>query len=142
MNIDAVNNNAALVQEVSARIPTRTLNQEDFLQLVVAQMSHQDPMNPKTDTDFIAQMAQFSALEQSKSMQSDIALLRNEQQVLQANTLIGREVTLVDEQGALVNGPVSAVQVKEGTPSIVVNGKAYGLSALLSIQPPADTTQR
>jgi len=123
---------------VSARLPVQTLNQQDFLQLVVAQMSNQDPMNPQKDTEFIAQMAQFTALEQSKAMQSDIAQLRSEQQMLQANALIGRAVELQGSQGALITGTVSGVQVTAGTPQIVVNGQAYDLSALLSIAPSAD----
>ena len=53
-----------------------TLGQDDFLQLLVKQMTAQDPMNPQGDTEFIAQMAQFSSLEQTKSMSSDIAMLK------------------------------------------------------------------
>jgi flagellar basal-body rod modification protein FlgD len=142
MSVAAVNS-SSLVQEapnvpVALRLPTQTLNQEDFLQLVVAQMSNQDPMNPQKDTEFIAQMAQFSALEQSKAMQSDIAQLRSEQQLLQANALIGRAVELQDSQGALITGTVSGVQVTAGTPQIVVNGQAHDLRALRSIAPAAD----
>ena len=119
-----------------------TLDQDDFLQLVVAQLSNQDPMNPQSDTEFIAQMAQFTSLEQSKSMQSDIAQLRTDQQFLQANALIGRKVQVEDSQGALTGGTVSAVQVVEGTPQIVVHGQPYDLSALLSIQAATDTSQK
>ena len=147
MSITAVSTNVAQLQNspdvpLSSRLPVRTLDQDDFLQLVVAQMANQDPMNPKSDTDFIAQMTQFTTLEQSKSMQSDIARLRSDQQLLQANALIGREVVLEDAQGALVAGSVSAVRVVEGTPSIVVDGQAYDLSALRSIEPAVDSTQR
>jgi flagellar basal-body rod modification protein FlgD len=124
------------------RTPVQTLDQDDFLRLVVAQMTSQDPLNPQTDTQFIAQMAQFTTLEQSKSMQSDIAQLRLEQQLLQANALLGRVVQLQDEQGALISGTVSAVQVKEGSPQLVVNGQPYDLSALLTIEPASDTSQR
>jgi flagellar basal-body rod modification protein FlgD len=127
---------------VSERIPVQTLSQDDFLQLVIAQMTSQDPLNPQKDTDFAAQMAQFTALEQTKSMQVGIAQLRSEQQLLQANALLGRVVQVQDEQGALVRGSVSAVQIQEGTPQIIVNGQAYNLSALLTIEPAVDTSQR
>jgi flagellar basal-body rod modification protein FlgD len=123
---------------VSTRIPTQTLDQDDFLKLVVAQLTSQDPLNPQTDTQFIAQMAQFTTLEQSKSMQSDIAQLRLEQQLLQANALLGRVVQLQDNQGALISGTVSAVQVTDGSPQLVVNGRSYDLGALLTIEPAGD----
>jgi flagellar basal-body rod modification protein FlgD len=120
------------------RLPARTLSQDDFLQLVVAQMTSQDPLNPKLDTDFVAQMAQFTTLEQTRSMQNDLASLRAEQQILRANALLGRVVALEDAQGALISGLVSAVKVVEGTPFLVVNGRAHDLSALLSIEPAPD----
>src|SRR5256714_13007128 len=119
----------------STRTPVKTLNQNDFLKLVMAQMTNQDPLNPQKDTEFIAQMTQFSALEQSKSMQLDMARLQTDQQFMQATTMLGRVVALQDDQGNLINGAVSAVQVEAGTPKIVVNGLAYDLSSVLSIAP-------
>ncbi len=114
------------------RIPTRTLDQQDFLDLVVAQLSNQDPLNPMKDTEFISQMAQFSTLEQSKSMQKDIANLR-------ANEVLGRIVELEDTDGELVRGTVSAIQIEAGTPAIIVNGESYDLSTLRSVEPAATT---
>ena len=61
----------------STRLPVQTLNQNDFLKLVLAQLTNQDPLNPQKDTEFIAQMTQFSALEQAKSMQTDIYALQD-----------------------------------------------------------------
>ena len=92
-------------------------------------------MNPQSDTQFIAQMAQFSALEQSKSMQQDIAKLQTDQQFMQANSMLGRAVALQDDQGTLINGTVSAIQIQAGTPQIVVNGQSYDLSTVLSVAP-------
>src|SRR5712691_5477617 len=120
-------------QPGSTRTPTKTLNQDDFLRLVMAQLSNQDPLNPQKDTEFIAQMTQFSALEQSKSMQQDIAKLQTDQQFMQANSMLGRAVTLQDDQGNLINGTVTAIQVQAGTPQLVVNGQPYDLSTVLSI---------
>ena len=118
----------------SERVPQKVMNQDDFLDLVVAQMTNQDPLNPRTDTEFIAQMAQFSALEQSKTMQSDMASLRKEQQLLQANAVLGRTVELKDDMDQLITGTVSAIQLDAGTPKIVVNGQSYDLSTLLSVR--------
>ena len=122
---------AGLAAPDPARIPVRTLSQDDFLKLLVAQLTTQDPLNPQSDTEFIAQMAQFTALEQSKSMQSDIAQL-------QANGMIGRLVELKDQDGALFQGVVDAVQIDAGKPYIVVAGQAYDLSAVRSIAPAAN----
>jgi flagellar basal-body rod modification protein FlgD len=118
-----------------SRIPVKTLDQQDFLKLLVAQMTQQDPLNPKSDLEMIPQMVSFTTLEQSKSMQTDIAQLRAEQQMLQANSLLGRTVEIQDESKARFTGQVTAVQMEEGTPKLVVNGKRYDLYQLVSISP-------
>ena len=118
----------------------QTLGQADFLKLLVAQMSSQDPLNPQSNTDFVAQMAQFSTLQASQSMQSSLSQINGQQQVLQANNLIGRNVTLLDNNGNPVAGTVAGVIVNNGSPNIVVNGQSYGLSTVISIAPSAVAT--
>ena len=120
---------AANETEKKYTLAPQTLNQDDFLKLLVAKLSSQDPLNPTQDSEFIAQMAQFSSLEQAKSMQSDIASLRAELQLTQANSLIGRTVEL----GAGAGGAVSAVSMQDGTPLVIVNGQAYGLDQITTI---------
>ena len=121
-----------------ARVPVRTLTEDDFLKLLVAQMTSQDPLNPKSDIDMIPQMVSFSQLEQSKSMQTDLENLRAQEQIVQANSLLGRTVDVQDGDRK-VTGQVTAVQMEEGTPKLVVNGHSYDLGSLLSITP--TTTQ-
>jgi flagellar basal-body rod modification protein FlgD len=120
------------VNDATSRVPIRTLNQDDFFKLLVTQMTQQDPMNPKTDTEFIGQLAQFSALEQSKAMQSDIARLRAEQQFAQANGMIGQAVRLKDSDGNPVEGIVSGVTLEKGVSKILVNDRPYDLSQVVS----------
>ena len=116
----------------------KTLNQDDFLKLLVTQLTNQDPLDPQKDTEFIAQMAQFSSLEQAKSMQTDMAKLSNDQQIMQASSLLGRSVELQVSQDTPVRGTVDAVNIEAGTPKIVVNNQVYDLSQVLSIAPAAN----
>lgn len=125
----------------SSRIPTQTLSQDDFLQLLIVQLTSQDPLKPMEDTEFMSQMAQFSTLEQSKTMSNDLAQLRSDQQLLQANALIGREVQVLDNTGSLVTGTVRGVELLSGTPQIVVNGQSFALGNLLSVTAPATTQE-
>ena len=131
--INSVTSSTGTTTDANARLPVQTLGQDDFLKLLVAQLSAQDPMNPQKDTEFIAQMAQFSALEQSRAMQTDISGLRTDQQVAQANGMIGRTVTLQDTAGATVTGVVSGLSLASGTPQILVNGQAYALSSVRGV---------
>lgn len=131
--ISTVSSNTADTNSTQSRIPLQVLGQDDFLKLLVAQLSAQDPMNPQKDTEFIAQMAQFSALEQTKAMEADISALRTQQNFVQANALIGREVKLQIAPDQFVHGVVSAVNIEAGTPKIVVNDQAYDMTSLLSV---------
>ena len=54
------------------RLPAKTMGQTEFLSLLVTQMRNQDPLKPVSDTEFIAQMAQFTSLEQTKEMGADL----------------------------------------------------------------------
>ena len=124
------------------RVPTKQLGQNDFLRLLLTKLTSQDPLNPEKDSDFIAQMAQFSSLEQSKAMQKDMSALRLEQQLLQASALIGQTVQLQIDDKTATAGIVSSVRIEEGTPRLVVNGNPYTLSQVLTITPtPVPTTQ-
>lgn len=111
----------------------KTLSQDDFLKLLVAQLSSQDPLNPTSETDFTAQMAQFSSLEQTKSMQAQLVTMREQQEFLQANNLLGRTVALQTGEGEPVTGLVTGLTMVAGKPEIVVNGGSYELSSVLSV---------
>lgn len=95
-------------------------------------MTSQDPLNPESNTDFIAQMAQFTSLEQTKSMTSAINAMASNQSLANANSLIGKTVTLTSDN-TTVNGQVSGVTVTDGTAQIVVNGNSYDVSSVTSV---------
>jgi flagellar basal-body rod modification protein FlgD len=134
MQVAATNSTTgALNTAPQSTLPAQTLNQKDFLKLLVAQLSAQDPMNPVSNTDFAAQMAQFSTLQATQTMQTNLAGLESSQAVLQANSLLGRTVQVQSASGETASGVVSAVTIQAGTPSIVVNGQPYNLSSVLSV---------
>jgi flagellar basal-body rod modification protein FlgD len=121
---------ASITSTTSATNANQTLNQADFLQLLVTQMSDQDPLDPQSDTEFAAQLAQFSALQQSQNMSQDLS-------VLQANSMIGETVNVTSADGSSSSsGTVSSVLMNSGAPEVIVNGQAYNLSQVTAISPP------
>ena len=101
------------------------LGKDAFLQLLVAQLQHQDPMKPMEDTAFIAEMAQFSSLEQMQNMNK---LLEKQQlfgQLSQAANMIGKHVEVADPEKGSVRGIVSEVRQFDGGMHVVVDGNAY-----------------
>ena len=130
-------------QTPAASLPQQTLNQTDFLKLLVAQLSAQDPMNPVSSTDFASQMAQFSTLQATQTMQTDLASVQSGLALLEAGSLLGKTVNIQNPNGQTVSGVVSAVQYQSGSaaPSVVVNGQTYSLSQVSSVAQTQSPTQ-
>lgn len=105
------------------------LDKESFLQLLVAQMQNQDPLNPSTDTEYVAQLAQFSSLEQLQNLNSSFS-------DTQAFSLIGKQVLVADdsETEGVVQGTVEYVTKMGSTTYISVNGTKYSIDDLVSVQ--------
>jgi flagellar basal-body rod modification protein FlgD len=115
----------------------KTLGQDDFLKLLAQQFQSQDPMKPMEDTSFIAQMAQFTALQQSSAMSKDMSDMKAQQQLATANSYLGHHVTVTDSDGSSVSGDVAGVEITDGTPRLVIGDYTYPVSAVTLVQPPA-----
>jgi flagellar basal-body rod modification protein FlgD len=100
-----------------------SLGKNDFLKLLITQLSHQDPTKPMKDKEFIAQMAQFSTLEQMTNMSEEFSKLRSLVSSSQAYNLLGKSVEIVDGD-TTVQGTVEEV-VGQEFPQVLVNGKYY-----------------
>src|SRR5512142_3150360 len=73
-----------------------TLDKTAFLKLLIEQLKHQDPLNPQDDTQFIAQLAQFSSLEQSMQTNSALSTMTSVlqgQSNAQVTSLVGKTAT-------------------------------------------------
>jgi flagellar basal-body rod modification protein FlgD len=106
------------------RKPQQNLGKDDFLKILITQLSYQDPASPMEDKEFIAQMAQFSTLEQMTSMAADFAKLTAMITGTEASSALGKNVELTDGE-RVVQGTVKAV-TRGDNPQILVNGAYYG----------------
>ncbi|HHT37282.1 MAG TPA: flagellar hook assembly protein FlgD [Firmicutes bacterium] len=114
-----------------------SLGKDDFLQLLITQLRYQDPTSPVDDKEFIAQLAQFSSLEQMQNLNQTMQTMMESQQKLtalaQATTMIGKMVEIYAENGESLFGKVTGVQFKNGWPEVVVDGKLYSFTEIVSI---------
>ncbi len=69
------------------------LSQVDFMKLIIAQMRNQNPLEPQKDSDFMAQMAQFEALNQMKTVAEGIKVLQGVNELTSAASMIGKTIT-------------------------------------------------
>ncbi len=100
----------------TARVPDgqKTLGKDSFLKLLVTELQYQDPLKPMENRDFIAQMAQFSALEQMQNMNGDMAKLLTMQ-------LLGKSVNGKDADSQEVTGTVAGIKFEsDGTINLTI----------------------
>lgn len=110
MNVSS--STAAQSQATQAQAPSKTqVDYQSFLRLLVAQMKNQDPTNPMDSTQYVAQLAAFSQVEQSVQMNSKLDQMLQSSALAQADSIIGR--TLTSSDGS-VSGIVSEVRLITG----------------------------
>ena len=102
------------------------LGKDDFLQLLVTQLQHQDPLAPMEDKEFIAQMAQFTSLEQMKNMNNAV-------QITQATSYIGKQVSWADSQGTEQTGIVTAIRIVNSEPKVMIGEESIELKKIMSV---------
>lgn len=113
---------------------TQSLGQADFLKLLSTQFQNQDPMKPTDDTAFIAQMAQFTSLQQTQTLTQQMTMMRAMQDLTTANSYLGRSVTVDTGDGTTATGNVTAVDASGATPMLVLNGHSYSLFSVLRLE--------
>jgi len=125
MAIDGVQANSVLSDLAFSNQPEteKSQSQSDkdmFMRLLLAQIENQDPLKPTDQTDFVAQLAQFSSLEGIQNLNStvqDIGSMYRSSQALQATALVGREVLIPGQVGYLENGGRISGTIEEGQAS-------------------------
>lgn len=108
-----------------------SLDKDAFLQLLVAQMKYQDPLEPTDNTEYISQLATFSQLEETQNMQASL-------QEMEANSLVGKQVVLrvtssVTGETSDVTGTVDSVIHENNKTYLMVNNNLYSIDDLYSV---------
>ena len=143
MDVGRFNFETFEMDKENGRIPRQALGKEDFLQLLMKQLAYQDPLSPMEDKEFIAQMAQFSSLEQmtamsqsftklSTSLSSDFARIAELISGANASSALGKTVEVVTGEGKTVQGVVRSV-TRGGDPHIMVDGFYYDWSQVIEV---------
>lgn len=123
--------------QAAARKPVKEMGKDQFLQILVTQLRNQDPMQPMQDKEFIAQMAQFSSLEQMMNMSKEVTALRQSAGMVAG--LIGKEISWFEETEAGVvqhSGTVSSVLWSEGVQYAKVEKANVPIDEIVSISEP------
>src|SRR5271165_3953779 len=114
---------AAAAPLTAGSATSSALSETQFLQLLTKQLENQDPLQPEDDTQFLAQMAQFTSLQETDTLNQQVERLT-------AAGYIGATVTVNPGNATPVTGQVSGVDTSGKDPQLIINGAEYPLSEL------------
>jgi flagellar basal-body rod modification protein FlgD len=109
------------------------LGKDDFMKLMLAQLQHQDPLKPMDDQAFIAQTAQFNALEEMTKLNKTLGAVLDSQQLAEASGLIGKTVSATDKEGKQVTGEVTAASVSGGVAMLHLGPTKIALDTVTAV---------
>lgn len=119
------------------QLSEKQLGKEDFLKILLSELSNQDPLNPVSDKDLILQLAQFSTLEGTQNLNENMDAYISSANISTATNLIGKEITYTDyDTGTEYIGKVDKVNVIGGSIYFEVNGMKIQMEQINDI---ADT---
>ena len=129
LNMQVDSFNKSLV--VEGRKPSHELGKDDFLKLLITQLSHQDPTKPTDNTQMIAQMAQFSSLEQMTNMNQEFSKMNQMLVSAQGVNTIGKTVDIAIGDTS-TTGVVEAVTYGQN-PQVRVGNMYYDMKQITAV---------
>ena len=118
----------------AAASPSAQVSQDQFLQLMVAQLKSQDPLSPTDNGAFLAQLAQFSTLSGTEKLNASFSEMLSLQEITQGSNLIGKTVSYKDSTGTSTQGVVSSGTIGgDGKLSLQIGKNTVALSNVVGI---------
>lgn len=145
MEIDSTTETSSVVDSTGTTTVTETavggeLSKDAFLNLLVAQLQYQDPLDPMDSQAMVAQLAQFSALEEMENLNDQVEQLRQTSGLLNALNVNGQTVELTTDDGDVITGTVDGIRWVNNTASILIDGEPYELDSITNISEATETT--
>ena len=123
-----------------AAAPGGALGKDAFLKLLTEQLKAQDPLNPTDNTQFLAQLAQFSSLEQMTNVAQSVDKLTAATSVAQSVGLIGHDLIFNRADGTLGRGVADGISMQNGVVTIDVAGESVSPDAITAVGSVSSTT--
>lgn len=112
--------------------PSTELDGDAFLTLMIEQLKNQDPLEPMDNSQMIAQQAALTQVTELQKMNENMS---TNNMILQATSLVGKEVTLIDPNDTTktITGTVTSANFTSNTATVTVNGEEYPIGLVMSV---------
>lgn len=123
-------NSSSTSSTTSSTDDSDTLGQEAFLELLVTQLQYQDPLDPMDGTEYVAQLAQFSTVEQLTNLNDYMSQYLQYQSLYDGSSLIGQTVEINDGE---VTGVVSKVTLEDDDTYVYIDDEQYSVDDITAV---------
>lgn len=128
-------NAGGVAKSASSSASSAADSKSEFLKLLVTQLQNQDPLNPTDQKEMLAQLAQFSSLEQMQNLNTTMTNTNTVQQLGQGSALIGKTVSTVTGDGSAgPAGVVSSVVMKSGVAYLHIGDQDVDMSTVSTVK--------
>jgi flagellar basal-body rod modification protein FlgD len=110
------------------------MDNDAFMMILLAQLRHQNPLEPMKDNDWMAQMTQMNSLQELKNIQASIQEMIQASQLTNAAVLVGKTVQARGEDGEIVSGKVTGVSLVGGKVVLNLGEKQVPFASLVSVE--------
>lgn len=129
------------ISDPSLAVPDNLISKEDskmlqgdFLKLLAEQMTHQDPLKPMEDTDFIAQLSNFSALDEMKAINENLTDYLKGQSMVGVSSYVGQYASGIMNNGTTVDGVIDTVIIKDSGTWFRIHGTDVPLADIKELE--------
>jgi len=106
----------------------------NFIDLLVSQITHQNPLEPMDNETMVTQMTQMQTMEKMEQLDNKMGTLMIYQNLMNSINLMGKRVTVVDPaSGEEITGMVEGIRIENGFPGVVVGDKFYDITSVRGI---------
>lgn len=140
MDIGGINLGTEAVNGSGARTVSNYggVDKNGFIKLLVAELQNQDPMNSQDNTEYIAQMAQFSALEQMENLNESFQNLSTNIKFQEASSMIGKTATIAVGDSQCITGRITGARLTDGAVKVVSGDSEYDIDDVVGLDDGGD----
>lgn len=122
----------------SSTTGTGEVDKDGFMKILVAELQNQDPMDSQDNTQYVAQMAQFSALEQMENLNEGLQNLSTNIKFQEGSSMIGKTATIDIKNDQSITGLISSVKITDGDVKVVSGGIEYDIDDVTELNDGGD----
>jgi flagellar basal-body rod modification protein FlgD len=137
MQVNNVSNASQVTANNAAKTAvanTKNMDSDQFMQILLAQLTHQNPLEPMDNAEMMSQFSQLNSLQELREIHTGMDKLSSSNQVIYLSSLIGKTVKVNRTDGKVIEGVVEGVVTEKDNPQLRIENEEYPLDDVIEIE--------